>query len=141
MLRQSNPECLDGISRKNKKRPDASLIYESIYKELKNPDSSIKTIEKRLSPLSSNNKINKNKTKFINGKNSNFVKAPVLPSARDESLPFLVNCQTPTVKIKGKLVQDKINILYFNNSFYLQVRTISIVCTIPCQRLFVHHYP
>ena len=79
MLRQSNPECLDGISRKNKKRPDASLIYESIYKELKNPDSSIKTIEKRLSPLSSNNKINKNKTNLLMGKILISLKLPFYP--------------------------------------------------------------
>ena len=32
--------------RKNKKRPDASSIYEFIYKEFKNPDITIEIVEK-----------------------------------------------------------------------------------------------
>ena len=47
-------ECLDNLIlnvistiRKNKKRLDASSIYEFIYKELKNPDIIIKIIEKK----------------------------------------------------------------------------------------------
>ena len=48
-------ECLDNLIlnainkiRKNKKRPDASSMYEFTYKELKNPDITIEIIEKRL---------------------------------------------------------------------------------------------
>ena len=89
---------------KNKKRPDASSIYEFIYKELKNPDITIEIIEKRLSSLTNNNKI---ANKSTNGKSSYFVKAPVLPSAADESLPLPVNYKTPSVKNKEKLVQIK----------------------------------
>ena len=33
-------------TRKNEKRPDASFIYEFIYKELTNPDLTIEIIEK-----------------------------------------------------------------------------------------------
>ena len=95
-------ECLDNLIlnainrlRKNKKRPDASSIYEFIYKELKNLHITIEIIEKRLSCLTNNNKI---ENKSTNGKSSYFVKDPVLPSATDELLPLLVNCDTPSVK-------------------------------------------
>ena len=83
--------------RKNKKRHDASSIYEYIYKELKNPDITIEIIEKRLSFLTNSNKI---ENKATNGKSSYFVKAPVLPSATDKSFPLPVNCETPPVKKK-----------------------------------------
>ena len=107
--------CLDNLIlnanntiRKNKKRPEASSMYEFIYKELKNPDITIDILEKRLSSLTNNNKI---ENKSTNGKSSYFVKAAVLPSATDESLPLLVNCETTSVKNKEKLVPDKINII------------------------------
>ena len=47
-------ECLDNLIlnaintiRKNKKRPDASSIYEFIYKKLKNTDITIEIVEKK----------------------------------------------------------------------------------------------
>ena len=94
MLKQSNPECHQH-NQKNEKRPAASPIYEFIHKELKNPDITIEIIEKRLSSLTNNNKI---ESKSANEKNSYFVKAPVLLSATDELLPLPLNCETPSVK-------------------------------------------
>ena len=83
-------ECLDNLIlnaintiRKNKTRPDASFIYEFIYKELKNLDITIEIIGKRLSTLTNNNKI---ENKSTNGKRSYFVKAPILRSAMDKPL-------------------------------------------------------
>ena len=64
------------------------LPYTSLYIKLKNPDITIKFIEKRLSYLISNKKI---ENKPTNGKSSYFVKAPVLPSAANESLSLPVN--------------------------------------------------
>ena len=61
-----------------------------------------------MSSLTNNNKIENRST---NGKGSYLVKAPVLPSATDESLPLPVNCETPSVKNKEKLVPDNTYIL------------------------------
>ena len=89
-------ECLDSLIlntirtiRKNKKRPNASSIYEFTYKELKNPNITIEIIGKRLSSLTNNNTI---ENKFSNGKSSYFVKAPILLSDTDESLLLPVHC-------------------------------------------------
>ena len=49
--------------------------------------------------------------KSTNGKSSYFVKAPVLPSTTDESLPLPANCETLSVKNKENLVVDKTNII------------------------------
>ena len=65
-------------------------------------------VEKRLSSLTNNNNV---ENKCINGKNFYFIKAPVLPSVTDESLPLPVNCEIPSVKSKEKLVPDKANII------------------------------
>ena len=89
-------ECLDSLIlnairtiRKNKKRPNASSIYEFTYKELRNPNITIEVIEKRLSSLTNNNTI---ENKSSNGKSSYFVKAPILLIDTDESLLLPVNC-------------------------------------------------
>ena len=98
-------ECLDNLIlnaintiRKNKTRPDASFIYEFIYKELKNLDITIEIIGKRLSTLTNNNKI---ENKSTNGKRCYFVKAPILRSAMDKPLPLPVYYETPSVKNKN----------------------------------------
>ena len=69
-----------------------------------------------LSSLNNNNKI---ENKFTNGKSFYFVKTPVLPSAVDESLSLPVNCETPSVKNKEKVVPNKANII-------LEERVISL---------------
>ena len=121
-------ECLDNLIlnaintiRKNKKRPDASSIYEFIYKKLKNPDITIEIVEKKTIFFNQENKC-------INGENFYFVKAPVLPSAKDESLPLPVICETPSVKYKEKLVPDKTSIILEDSLISLEEK-ISVLNT------------
>lgn len=107
-------ECLENLilnaikTIRKKKRPDVSSIYKFIYKELKNPDITIKVIKKRLPSLTNNNKI---KNKPTNRKRSYFVKALLLPSDTYESPPLPVNCDTLSVTNKEKIVPDKTIIL------------------------------
>ena len=56
--------------RKNQKRPDETLIYEFINKNLKNANLTKVTINERLTFMSKNNRIT---YKLTNGKNSYFV--------------------------------------------------------------------
>ena len=84
--------------RKNQKRPDETLIYEFINKNLKNANLTKVTINERLTFMSKNNRIT---YKLTNGKNSYFVTDNESSEPKEDiEKQLLIDYETPPPKTK-----------------------------------------
>ena len=86
--------------RKNQKRPDETLIYEFINKNLKDANLTKVTINERLTFMSKNNRIT---NKLTNGKKSYFVTNNESSEPKEDiEKQLLIDYETPPPKTKKR---------------------------------------